>query len=153
MSTQKTFQIASPLDNSERFLELRARFSQAVAANICAIDVRAYAQVGSNVTNDAPVSPQRTEFQVAPETWTRFWVEVEIVETGFDRVSLWIADEKRNAVQVLDRRELESAGSLTNFWFEYNGSESRTGGPLVAYVRNLVVLRDVASPETLLQRP
>lgn len=153
MSTQKTFQIGSPRDNSQRYLEIRTRFTLATGSNICATDMRAYAKLGPNVTDDAPVSPQRGEFQIAPNTWTRFWVEVDIIEEGFDRVSMWVADERRDAVQLLDRRELESAGSLTNFWFEYNGSEARTGGPLVGYVRNLVVLRNVSNPSALFQRP
>jgi hypothetical protein len=68
-------------------------------------------------------------------------------------VSLWVADETRNAVQLYNRVEMRSAGQLTTFWLEYNSSQSRIGGPLVAYVRNIVGLRNVANPTTLFLRP
>jgi hypothetical protein len=153
MATQKTFQIASALDNSERFLEIRTRFSLAAPPAICTIDMRTYGPIGSNVTDDDPVSPQLAQFQVAPNTWTRFWVEIEISPDAFDRVSFWVADTVRQPVQLLDRREIDSAGALTDFWLEYNGSAARSGGPLVGYVRNLAVLRNVTTTASLLQQP
>jgi hypothetical protein len=153
MATQKTFQIASPQNNAELYVEIRTRFSQASPPGICAIDMRAYGPLGPNVTDAEPVSPQLATFQVMPNTWTRFWVEVDIRPDAFDRVSLWVADTTRPPIQLLDSLEIDSAGSLTDFWLEYNSSQARSGGPLVSYVRNLAVLRNVTSTASLLQRP
>jgi hypothetical protein len=153
MATQKTFQIASPTSNAGLYLEIRTRFSQASPPNICMIDMRAYGQLGPNVSDGDPVSPQLASFQVMPNTWTRFWVEVDIRSDGHDLVSLWVADTSHPAVQLLDGREIDSAGSLTDFWLEYNSSQTRAGGPLVGYVRNVAVLRNVTNTSSLLQRP
>jgi len=156
MLTQKTFQIASHLDNSERWLEIRNNFSQARGSNISTIDMRNYAhQVGPNTFTgpNGATAPQRSQFEVAPATWTRYWVLVEILPDAIDRVSLRVADETRGPVVLLDRVEIESAGTMTNFWLEYNSSSDRVGGPLVGYVRNVVVLQNVANPATLYQRP
>ena len=56
-------------------------------------------------------------------------------------------------VRRFNRLEIESAGTLTNFWIEFNSSQRRAGGPLVAYVRNVAVLREVSDPAGVLQRP
>jgi hypothetical protein len=156
MLTQKTFQIASHLDNSERWLEIRNNFNQASGSNIAAIDMRNYAHAVGPSTFNGPnggTGPQRAQFQIAPATWTRYWVLVEILPDAIDRVSLRVADENRGPVVLLDRVEIESAGTLTNLWLEYNSSSDRMGGPLVGYLRNVVILHDVASPATLYQRP
>jgi hypothetical protein len=158
MITQKTFQVASPIDNSERFLEVRNRFSVVPAPGISTVDVRNYASAGglgpsTYIGTEGATWPQLAEFVIAPETWTRYWMEVEIVPGGFDRVSLWIADERRDPVQLLNRLEIESAGTLTEFWVEFNSSANRAGGPLVAYVRNVVMFSNLADPTTILQRP
>jgi hypothetical protein len=153
MATQKTFQIASPRSNAELYLEIRALFARATPPNICSIDMRAYGPLGPNVSDGEPVSPQLATFQVVPNTWTRFWVQVDIKPDAFDLVSLWVADEARQPVQLLDGREIDSAGSLTDFWLEYNSSQTRSGGPLVGYVRNVAVLRNVTDTASLLQRP
>jgi hypothetical protein len=120
--------------------------------------MRNYASVGGlgpstyNGTEGA-TWPQLADFVIGPETWTRYWVEVEVIPGAFDRVSLWIADERRGPVQLLNRLEIESAGTLTNLWMEFNSSANRTGGPLVAYLRNVVMFSNLADPTTILQRP
>ncbi|MGE0593020.1 MAG: hypothetical protein AB7G23_07530 [Vicinamibacterales bacterium] len=154
MRNHKTFQIASPLDTSQRWLEVRSRYSEAVGG-ICLVDARPYAVLGpaTRLGSDDRLEPMRGEFTVAPATWTRYWVLVEFDAGTWDRVSLWIADENRAPVQLLDRVEMRSAGGVTNLWLEFNSSQRRSGGPLVAYVRNVVVLGNVTNPSNLFRRP
>jgi hypothetical protein len=43
------------------------------------------------------------------------------------------------------------AHGLNSFWFQYNSSQDRTGPELYTWARNLVVLRNVSNPESLVQ--
>ncbi len=155
---QKTFMIASPKTNSERWLEIRSRYAKAVRPYISTIDARPYGELGPNTHKAGNhINPMVGEFSVMPKTWTRFWVHVELIDGGFDRVSMWVADETRAAVQIYDRAEME-AGAISKFWIEYNASASRRargapGGLLVSYVRNLIVLKDVKDVRVLLRKP
>ncbi|NOT44120.1 MAG: hypothetical protein HOP14_05890 [Acidobacteria bacterium] len=151
----KAFQVASPLASSERWLEIRARYTQAAGAGVNEVDARPYAPLGPNTTTglEGRLEPMLAEFAVAAATWTRYWVLIEFEPLGWDRVSLWVADENRSQVQLLNRVEMRSAGGITRFWFEWNSSQRRTGGPLVSYVRNVVVLGNVQSPTALFRRP
>lgn len=157
LNTHKTFQIASPIVRAERYIEIRNGYSrvQRDDSAVSNVSVRDYARLGPNTkvgTGDR-IEPHLNEFIVRPQTWTRYWAWVELRPDEWDRFSLWVADETRGPVQILDRAEIQSAGSLTRFWFEYNSSQRRTGGPLTAYVRNFVALRDVPDPKALFVRP
>jgi hypothetical protein len=155
LDTHKTFQIASPIDKSERWLEIRTRYALGTGVGIGGADARPYADLGPNSREGSGgrIEPMRTEFIIAPQTWTRYWVQIELRPTDWDRVSWWMADENRTPVQLLDRVEMKSAGTLTKFWLEYNSSQTRIGGPLVAYVRNLVVLHNLRDPRSVLSKP
>ena len=152
----KTFQVSSPFWDGDRWLELRNRFRRAADSSISSVDVRTYSNIlGPEVTDRAPVSPQVGHFEIAASTWTRYWLLIEIRSEDLDRVSLWMADERRDAVMLLDHVRIDTgSNSIIRFWLEYNSSGSRNGGaPLVGYVRNLVALRGISDPRPLFQRP
>jgi hypothetical protein len=155
-ANMKTFQIASPFWDGSRWLELRNRFRKGEDASISSLDVRTYSNIlGPEVTDRAPVTPQAGVFNIQPATWTRFWVSVEILPSDLDRVSLWVADEGRDAVTILDRVRIDTgSNSISAFWLEYNSSGRREAGQtLIGYARNLVVLHGLTDPRSVFQRP
>lgn len=124
------------------------------------VDARGYGgqdkPFGPNVTNSAPLSPQIGTFAVQPETWTRYWALIEQRANDWDLVSLWVADEHHDPVQILDRLQLSVKGSVDQFWLEYNTSSKGKGAALperVGYARNVVMLRNVKDVASLLVRP
>lgn len=109
---------------------------------------------GHNYLADT-IGPMLNEFMAKPNTWTRIFIEIE-QRAGDDyaSVSMWMADESQNPVAILLNAEVQSAGLNTEFWLEYNTSrEVRTGGPMVAAARNVVVLKDVADPRAVFAKP
>lgn len=155
LTTHKTFQVASPVDNSERWLEIRNGYARADSGAVSATDTRPYCELGPGTYKGGgdSIQPQVGQFQVRPRTWTRYWVQVELLPGSYDRVSLWMADETTNPVMILNGAEMQSAGVITRLWIEFNSSQSRLGPRLIAYVRNVVVLKDVADPQSLFRRP
>lgn len=138
LETQKAFQLSLEGSGDERRIELRTRFSQAPPSGIARLDGRTY------VWNPAeqPMSPQAREFTVRADTWTRFWAYVNF---NTRRFSLWVADEDNDPVRVFNEYQFSSmSGGLDNFWFEFNSSQSRSGGnSLDIWSRNFVVMRNV----------
>lgn len=129
--------------------------------HVCAITGRAY--LGPNTTLD-PMQPLINRFNVTPNTWTRFWWILDTTQTpttNLVAISLWVADEAREARQLLDRFQQTprpGATRIEKFWLEFNTSSSRNlitpDRPwMIAYVRNVVVLRDPTDIPALLQRP
>jgi hypothetical protein len=116
--------------------------------------------IGPNVTNANPLSPYRT-FAMMPETWTRYWVYFNPVADRWFEFSMWIADENHDAVKTIDRLLIKpnyaaGATSWEKLWLEYNTSDHGwdTGFPArVSYARNIVILRGISDPASLLQRP
>lgn len=94
-------------------------------------------------------------FAAYPNTWTRTWIELKATAgQDYTEISWWMADENQNAVPILLNARQISYPPHTEFWFEYNTSaEARVGGPMTAWGRNVVVLKDVADPTALFQRP
>jgi hypothetical protein len=123
------------------------------------VDTRAYGPpgtaLGPNITKGTPLSPQVGNFTVRSETWTRYWVLIEQRKDDWDLVSLWVADEDHDAVQIIDKRQLSVKGSVESFWLEYNtSSENREAlGERTGYARNVVMLKNVADVRSLFQRP
>lgn len=89
----------------------------------------------------------------------------DAVQLVNDYVSMWMADEQTDAVQLYDRVPMHlpvnhatpaRRGEMGRFWLEYNTSTSSLTRPderdLVSYVRNFVVLR-TGSVDGMLQRP
>ena len=184
IATYKTFQFASPKDRI--WFEVRTRFKQDKEAQarrlgkgtgekraakgggpsdpnlIGMVDARGYgargtAPLGPNVTKSAPLAPQVGAFAIRAETWTRYWVVIDQRANDWDLISLWVADETHDPVQILDRLQFSVKGSVDAFWLEYNtsskGRAKNALGPRVAYARNVVMLRNVKDVPALLQRP
>lgn len=149
------------------WFEVRTRFDGGSApmqlplsdTMIGAVDVRGYSTpAGPNVTSQEPITPRLATFAVRPATWTRYWMLLEqrTSDPDWDLVSLWVADESTDAVQILDRRQVQAYGLVSHFMLEFNTSTTtlKEGrGDLVTYVRNVAMLRDVADVPPLFQRP
>jgi len=123
------------------------------------VDLRYYGIPGPGffVGNLDALSPMVGSFQVAPETWTRYWVYLKPAGT-YTELSLWVADPTHGPTQILDRALITPRNGLPwdEFWLEYNTSNDivKAGRPtLVSYVRNVVMLGGLTSVSTLLQRP
>lgn len=147
IQTHKAFQMASSTTNDERRLELRTRFNFVSAPDLAELDIRRYNFGFSG--DDTP--PTDVRFILQPDRWTRFWTLVDFTTNQF---SLWVADEQRQPVLVVDRLQFTNFnGGLDQFWYEFNSSQSRSGGASLAiWTRNLVILRDVADPDTIVSQ-
>jgi hypothetical protein len=161
----KHFQLASPA--SRIWTEVKSDFDYATKfpPAVAMIRIRYYGEIkngeaGPNVTNENPLSPQASEFAIMPEIWTRYWAYFKPAGQWFE-FSLWVADETRGPVLVIDRRQINpnygaGATGWEKFWLEYNTSAHGldAGFPArVAYARNVVMMRSVADPTALLARP
>lgn len=104
---------------------------------------------------EGSLGPMRATFRARARTWTRAFIEIEQrAGDEFARVSFWMADETQEAVPIILGAEMRSGGVNDTFWIEYNTSrEVRAGGPMAAWARNVVMLREVADPTPLLLRP
>jgi hypothetical protein len=127
--------------------------------DIGVVDARGYGAggttLGPNVLRGAPLAPQAGSFTIRAETWTRYWVLIEQRANDWDLMSLWVADEDHDPVQLIDRLQFNVKKSVDSFWLEYNtSSHPREGlGQRVGYVRNVVMLRNAKDVASLLQRP
>jgi len=119
-------------------------------------------KLGPGATDENPLGP-RGDYCAEPNTWMRFFVHIRQRANDYDYIDMWIADERRDAMQVLANVPLSvRPGGLTphsifSFWIEFNSSEDQLlrvdGRDLVSYVRNFVALRDIGDPRSLLVRP
>jgi hypothetical protein len=163
----KAFQLASA---SRIWTEIRTSFQAAENEKfghlgfVAMTDVRYYGSNpdlywGPNVTENQPLSPQANIFGIKAETWTRYWAQLHPAANGFFEFSLWMADEGRNATCVIDRLLIKptETGTWNQFWLEYDTSspfQERKVGPLVGYVRNVVVMQSLGGNlSQIFQRP
>jgi hypothetical protein len=153
MVTHKTFQLGN-LESAtdQRRIEIRTHYGDS-SSIIGENDFRRYRWSASGP--DQPLPGQQNRFAIKTETWTRYFAFVD-----FDRrqLSVWVADEDRQPVVLMDQFQFTSmdpgsglAHGLNSFWFQYNSSQDRTGPELYTWARNLVVLRNVSNPESLVQ--
>jgi hypothetical protein len=105
---------------------------------------------GPNVTKLDPILPMQSQFIVKPNRWVRHWVRLDMRSNDYDYMDYWVADETRNAVQIYQGLQL-TASMVNKFWIEFNTSTDRfvrgNTRDLVAYVRNVVVLRNVPAAD------
>lgn len=118
--------------------------------------------VGPGVTDNDPLSPRLGVFTIYPDRWTRYWAQIEQRANDWDRFSLWIADTLQPAVPIFRDVpvSVRPPHRIEKFWIEFNDSDPRLPAgrctdfrDLVAHVRNLAVLRDVADVVPLLVQP
>jgi hypothetical protein len=155
LGTYKAFQFAqpggtgSPCMGNPGWFEVQERFNQASGSAIAKTTARSYFPAQDPIPG--------ADFTVQPERWVRYWVLIEKnAEPTPSYFSMWMADTQAGPVQLLNRAALKSCASVSNFWIEFNTSSAwstRVVGPLVAYLRNVVMLKDVVGPTTLFQRP
>jgi hypothetical protein len=100
------------------------------------------------------LGPMLACFKAKSNTWTRVWIEIELkAGDAFASTSMWMADETQEPVAIIRNAETISYGLHTEFWFEYNtSSETRVGGPMAAWGRNVIILKD-ADAASLLVKP
>jgi hypothetical protein len=165
---QKTWQLASPADTIA--LEIRNRYAQGNNQNpgsVALIDGRLYPEggytVGPNITAHGTLAPQVGKFYIQPDRWTRWYAFLKPPSGGsvWWEYSLWAADAQTGVVQIFDKLQLRpnpnsTTGGWESFWLEFNTSSNTRAGTtfdLVAYVRNVVMLKGVSDPTSLLIRP
>lgn len=161
----KAFQLES---GGRIWTEIRTRFRRArrFPGSIALIDVRPYkgssekrgSVVRGTKYGNGSLAGLQGNFPIAPDTWTRFWVQ--LAPRGGDgwwNFSLWVADEKRDAVQLYADQAVKPNGTgWDRLWLEYNTSTRAVKpnrGELVSYVRNVVVLKSQSDLKPLLERP
>ncbi len=129
-------------------------------------------QMGPGVTNNNPLSPggpgepNGPFFLLHPNRWTRWWVRIEQRANDYDVLDAWMADEQVGPIQVysgipVNVRPSGGVYSIDEFYVEFNTStaflppgRTKDFRDLVAYVRNIAVLRDPPSDiYPLLLRP
>lgn len=111
---------------------------------------------GPGTTVD-PFGPRLTDFPIAVETWTRHWalIDQKSSDPNWTHYSLTVADPTRGPTLIFGALPVTVLGGVRTFWLEFNTSSdllAANRGPLVSYVRNVVMLRD---PVTLpvMERP
>lgn len=112
---------------------------------------------GTSLGAQGRVMPMVNEFYIVGDTWTRVWIYVEDIGKPTAFLSIWAADETREAIQIQHRNAIIVPPSgLTKFWFEYDTSaEEALNGEMKSYNRNVVVLKDVPAADVpaLLAKP
>jgi hypothetical protein len=155
----KTFQFGAP----DYFFQVDTIFSDAVGDDLATIGAHSYPTgrpipeaFGPNIISHYPVKPQVGQLNVRPATWTRYWVQIDQKASDWDPLTMWVADEKHDAVKIFDRLQYEVPGSITQFILEFATSTNKlqARGTMVAYVRNFVALRNPPrDPSSLFLRP
>ena len=105
--------------------------------HIAAIDHRAYNVLGGTdtwvpveqtpnnrgffgplVTKEGPVTPFVSHFIVEPNTWTRFWIQIQQRAQNYAIVNSWVADERKGPVHILrDTLMTVWPTGIEQFWF------------------------------------
>lgn len=163
IDSYKAFQLES---GGRIWTEIRARFGRAKSFPdaVALADIRPYgaaARKGSRLGKvrygTGSLGGLREHFAIAPSQWTRYWVLIVPREDGWWALSFWMADERRDATLLYDGEAIRPKGpGWDRFWLEFNTSTkgvARDRGELVAYVRNVVVLKAPGDVRSLLQRP
>jgi hypothetical protein len=161
ISNYKNFQFSS----KSIFTEVQSRFALAKPPAVAMVSVRQYGAIDDKTTQwgstvngirygSDNLGPMRADFAIMPETWTRYWMLFEPAGEWYD-ISLWVADENRDAVQILDKARIKPRERYWDlFWLEYNTSSEPPSVPArTGYFRNLVMLKSVADPKKLFERP
>ena len=150
----------------EAWIALKTDYARAanrgtgVAEVIMTVPSRAIIAPGATRGEREIPLPKLGTFFMDANTWTRVWWLIEDLDKPVCHVSVWISDERRDAVQLYGRLPLYTTpGGLHPglFRFEYDTSveQALNPGEMRSWNRNFVVLQNPASPAIpgLLQRP
>lgn len=159
----KTFQFRRMGNSPAIWFEVRTRFDQAPTANdVAQIDGRMYGAMGPNIIRAEPLWPITGTIPVPAETWVRYWVLIDQRANDWELVTMWAASPVSAPTLIYDRIQMQLAtldglwNGLHSFQLEFNTStDALQPGrpPLVCYVRNVVMLRDVANVSAVLVKP
>jgi hypothetical protein len=103
--------------------------------------------------------PRKAEFFIQADTWTRVFFLLEKIGEPESAISVWIADETRDAVQLYDRLAYKTLpDGPNNFRHEFDSSRTAANpalnpGEMRHHARNFVVLHNVRDVQSLLRRP
>jgi hypothetical protein len=158
MGNCKQFNFGNPAGAT--YMLTQSTFYKAVPGTIALFTIRGH----TSDLDDSTVWPTADkERYVYPERWTRVWRLLVPNADGTFHAWAWFADEQQEPALIYEnvRFDYPPAGeALGQFWLEYATSENLwdippTRGPLVSYVRNLVILRDLtpAGVTALLEKP
>jgi hypothetical protein len=166
LTNWKAFQFDYPRSVGGRatiWAEVQTNFGRAASpAELARLRMRQYSSLAASLDGQDGTGSVGTavNFQIRCETWTRYWVLLEIPPYGSGDVllTLWAADTTRDAVKVHDKTpwRRDVPGRIDKFWIELNTSTDTIAPgrpPFVTYIRNVAILRDVTTPEVLLERP
>ena len=162
----KWFYIRAFFDRSgglsrDNFYKLGLSYRASALPRIASIWSEVSGVVGPDVLDKQPVRPNN-QFALLAGTWTRLWfVFTQNPGEVDDRVSVWAADEHRDATVLIDNLTIEIPydpfelqTGLKGLLIEFNSSQRRTqGGRMIAYVRNAALLRLDGALAPLLTRP
>lgn len=148
----KTWQFTYPRTEGGRdtiWAEIQTHFDRATAGNVGQVRMRQYSSTPLDANDGTGSVPKLADFQIAPETWTRYVVLLEVPAFGSGDVliSLWVCDKTRPPVQVQARTpwRRDAPGRIEKFWLEFNTSTDAvapTRGPLTIYHSSVAILRD-----------
>jgi hypothetical protein len=154
---EKAWQFGSPFDRIHT--EVGIHFAKGFL-----IIGRQYGYAGPNVTKTGILEPRVGTFAVKPETWTRLYAYFKAPAPGdtWWQYSLWGADAKTGPVLIFDGLQIRPKSQTQHwesFWLEHNSStpvarsDRPNRPPLVAYARNVVMLKGIKDVTPLLERP
>jgi hypothetical protein len=115
-------------------------------------------KVGAPAWHGEQLQPQRAQFFMNPDVWTRWYLFVDGIDQKPCHFSAWMADENRDPVQLHDRIPLYCPQEeFTRFRIEYDTSADQGSNPNEAHAweRNYVVLHNIRAADVtaLLKRP
>jgi hypothetical protein len=136
--------------------ETRSEFIGQTLPTVARVDGRYYTAAGAygpNVNDENPLGPQAGEFDIQADTWTRYWLRLQLGQSGYALHSLWVADETQDPVLIFNGLQLADFDPQT-FQFECNTStNTRVGPELRMDFRNVVILSGYGAPGALLVKP
>jgi hypothetical protein len=104
--------------------------------------------------------PRLAEFFIEADRWARVWWLIEDLDKPVCHVSVWMADEVRDAIRLYDRLPIHTTPKGLHpgwFRFEYDTSGDQAANPIEmqSWNRNFVLLQSSSTLSTasLFQRP
>ena len=103
-------------------------------------------ETGPGTQSVSPLGPRLTAFCLKPNEWMRWWVRFDLRANDYDRISVWVASENQNPVQMIDDLLISVRPSGISKWVIQHGTSadvlirSPYNKDLVSWTRNFVAL-------------